>query len=42
MSPWRWLHSRAWREVYTVLAIFLLGFLALAYVLYFVKQVLGR
>ena len=39
---WRWPHPRSWCEVYAVIIGLLVGFLALAYVLYFVKQVLGH
>ncbi|HUV93606.1 MAG TPA: hypothetical protein VMX14_02080 [Anaerolineae bacterium] len=39
-SRWRRPHPRNWREVYGFLAILLLGFLALAYVLDWLKGVL--
>jgi len=40
--PWQWPHPRSWREVYAVIIGLLLGFLALAYALDFLKQVLDR
>lgn len=39
---WRWPWPRSWREVYAVIIGLLLGFLAVAYGLDWVKQVLGR
>ena len=42
MRPWRWPHPQSWCEVYVVIIGLLLSFLALAYVLDWLKQVLGR
>ena len=39
---WQWPHARSWRQVYAVIIGLLLGFLALAYALDWLKQALGR
>jgi len=38
---WEWPHPQSWREVYAVILAMLLGFLALAYVLDWLRQALG-
>ena len=40
--PWQWPHPQSWSEAYAVIIGLLLGFLALAYILDWLKQVLGR
>ena len=40
--PWQWPHPQSWREVYAVITGLLLGFLAVAYALDWLKQALGR
>ena len=42
LRPWQWPRPRSWREVYAVILTMLAGFLALAYVLDWLKQALGR
>jgi len=39
---WRWPHPRSWCEVYAVIIVLLVGFLAVAYALDWLKQMLGR
>ncbi len=38
--PWQWPHPRSWREVYAKIMGLLLGFLAVAYLLDWLKGVI--
>jgi len=40
--PWQWPHPQSWREVYAVIVTMLVGFLGLAFLLDWLRQVLGR
>jgi len=42
MRPWRWPHPRSWCEVYAVILTMLVGFLAMAFLLDWLNQALGR
>ncbi len=42
MKQWRWPHPQSWREVYALLIGLLVAFLAVAYVLAWLKQALGE
>ena len=40
--PWQWPHPQSWGEVYAVITGLLVGFLAVAYALDWLKQALGK
>lgn len=40
--PWQWPHPRSWTEAYAVIIGLDLAFLALAFLLDWLKQMLGR